>query len=114
MCIEGLCGCFPWESLTVLSCYTTICNNVCVREFYLLFLGGFKRLCVFIPAKRVKRDRKSSVIKFQLQLQVFISHFEQTLSHARTRTHTQSHPKHIYSSDFKGIKKCQNLKTCRR
>lgn len=32
MSIEGLCCCFPWESLTVLSCYTTNRHSVCVRK----------------------------------------------------------------------------------
>lgn len=84
-----------------------VCERVCV--FHLLFLGGFKWLCVFIPAKRVKRDRKSSVIKFQLQLQVFISHFEQTLSLTNAHTHPEPSKTHLFQW-LQGHQKVSELK----
>lgn len=84
-----------------------VCERVCV--FHLLFLGGFKWLCVFIPAKRIKRDRKSSVIKFQLQLQVFISHFEQTLSLTNAHTHPEPSKTHLFQW-LQGHQKVSELK----
>lgn len=113
MCIEGLCGCFPWESLTVLSCYTTTCNNVCVREcacFTYCFWEGLNG-CVFLYLQNALKGTERAVWSNFSCSSKSSSVTLNKLSLSRTHTHTHPEPSKTHLFQWlQGHQKVSELK----